>query len=122
MMPITNAAENPCSVSPPKTSSADHHQQGHQLGHQGSRQRLVDGLVDHLRDREFARVARALADAVEDDDGIVKRIADDRQDGRDRRQVESDLGHREETDHADRVVQHREDRAQRELEVKRNST
>ena len=65
--------------------------------------------------RELARGARTLAHPVEDDDGVVQRIADHREDGRDRREIEGDLRQREETHHADRIVQHGEDRAQREF-------
>ena len=60
-------------------------------------------------------VARALADSVEHDDGVVQRIADHRQNGRNRRQIEGHLRQREESDHADRIVQYGENRAEREL-------
>src|SRR5882757_7082441 len=85
----------------------ENHQQGHQLGHQGSRQRLIDGFVDDLGDGELARRAGTLAYAVENDHGIVQRIADHREDRRDGRQIKGHLGEREEPHHADRVVQHR---------------
>ena len=64
---------------------------------------------------ELARVARALADPVEHDHGVVQRIADHRENRRDRGQVEGHLREREESDHADRVVQHGENRAEREF-------
>ena len=55
-----------------------------------------------------------LADTIEHHDGIVQRIADHRQNGRDHRQIELGLGHGENADHQDRVVQHREDGAERQ--------
>ena len=60
--------------------------------------------------RHLLVVAQNLADAVEDDDGVVERVADDRQDRRDARQVEVDLGRREEADGQDGVVHQRRHR------------
>ena len=38
--------------------------------------------------RQAAVLLEVLADAVEHDDGVVQRVADDREDGRDHREVE----------------------------------
>src|SRR5450631_486305 len=95
---------------------SQNNQQGHQLGHQRSRQRLIDGFVDDLSDAEFAGSAGALANTVENDYRVVQRIADHRQNRRDRRQIKRHLAEREESDHTDRVMQHRQNRAARELE------
>ena len=58
--------------------------------------------------------SKRLADAVEHDDGVVQRVADDREDGRDHRQVERRLREREHAEHQDRVVHHGEDGAERQ--------
>ena len=86
-----------------------------QRRHDRARQRLVGGEVDDLADRHLLVFAQDLADAVEDDDRVVQRIADDGQDRRDARQVEVDLGHREEADRQDGVVDERRHRGDAEL-------
>ena len=67
---------------------------------------LVARSISSL-ERHLLVAAQDLADAVEDDDGVVQRIADDGQDRRDARQVEVDLRRREEADRQDRVVDQR---------------
>ena len=54
----------------------------------------------------------ALADTIEHHDRVVERIADHREDRRDHRQIKRRLRHGEDAEHEDRVVQHREDRAE----------
>ena len=65
-------------------------------------------------DGEAAVGLEALADTVEHHDGVVQRVADDREDRRDHRQIERRLRHGEEAEHEDRVVQHGEDGAERQ--------
>ena len=75
---------------------------------------LIDASITCSR-RALAHRHEALADPVEHDDGVVQRVADDGQDRRQRRQVERHLGHREEAEDDDRVVQRRDDGADAEL-------
>ena len=56
--------------------------------------------------------AEALADTVEHHDGVVQRIADDRKNGGDGRQVKGCLRQREDAHHQDRIMNDGEDRAQ----------
>ena len=49
------------------------------------RQRVVDRDVDDLRQRLALEPGHLLADAVVDDDGVVDRVAEDRQQHGDRR-------------------------------------
>ena len=57
-----------------------HRQEGRAGGDDGPRQRLVDGGVDHLLERVAAHLRpQVLAHPVEDDDGVVHRVAGDGQ-------------------------------------------
>ena len=60
------------------------------------------------------RAPPALADAVEDDDGVVDRQTDDRHRGRQEDAVDRLLQPGEEADHEDHVVRHREHRGDAE--------
>src|SRR5258706_3759602 len=91
-----------------------HDDERHDLGHDGSRQRLVDRLVEHGHRLEPAAPLEALTDTIEDHHGVIQRIADHREHGRHHRQVEGGMPQRESAEHQDRVVQHREDRTERE--------
>ena len=51
---------------------------------------LVDAVVDHLR-RQIGVLAANLADAVEDHDGVVDRIADQGQEGGHRGQIDLEI-------------------------------
>ena len=84
------------------------------LGHDGARQRLVDGVVERLVRRQAPVLLEVLADAVEHDDRVVQRVADDREDGRDHGEIELGLRDREHAEHQDGVVHHGEDGAQRQ--------
>ena len=65
--------------------------------------------------RQAAVLLEALADAVEHDDGVVQRVADDREDGRDHRRDRTCVCVSENNaEHEDRVVHHREDGAERQ--------
>jgi hypothetical protein len=66
---------------------------------------------------------KSLADAIEHHHRVVERVADHRQHRRHHRQVERGAGQREDAKHQYRVVQHRQDRTQRQppgMEAQRN--
>ena len=77
---------------------------------------LIDWLTTRSKRRSRSR-ARVLADAVEHDDGVVHREADDGQDGRHRRERELLVGHGEGADDDHGVVEQRDDRARAVPEV-----
>ena len=77
--------------------------------------RLVHRQVEQLLDRHLLVFAQIFAHAVVDDDGVVDRIADDGQDGRDTGQVELEPGDDVEADHHGHVVDRRDDGADAEL-------
>src|SRR5882762_8780423 len=54
----------------------EHGKESQTAGQNRSRQCLVDGLVHHVGKRFAAQQTIVLADAIEDDDGIVHRISD----------------------------------------------
>ena len=112
MMPISSASEKPLQHRAAEEQQRHHHDRGDDLGHDGARQRLVDRLVEHHVGRRAPVGLEALADTIEHHHRVVERVADDREDRRDHRQVERHLRQGEETDHQDRVMQHREDRAE----------
>ena len=114
-MPISSASEKPRSTGPPRNSSATTTME-------------VTTFVMMVRDSVWliawssttaggsaAVGLEALADAVEHDDGIVERIADDGEDGRDHGEIERRLRDRENAEHQDGVVHHGEDGAERKL-------
>ena len=63
-----------------------------QVGDQGSRQRFVEAEVGHLAERHFHVLAHIFPHSVEDDDGVVDRIARDGQQRRDDDQVHFAVG------------------------------
>ena len=83
MMPTIIVNAKPRSASPPNrySDSTDRNVVPAVMTVRG--QRLVDALVDHLFERLAAHRPQVLAHAVEDHDGVVHRVAGDRQDGRD---------------------------------------
>ena len=84
-----------------------------------ARQRLVDTAVDELVDVAAAAEVQleVLADAVEDDDGIVDRVTDDRQERRDERGVDLALCQREDREHDEDIVDEREDGGNAEAQL-----
>jgi hypothetical protein len=62
----------------------------------------------------LAHLAEVLANAVEDDDGVVQRVADDGEHGGEHGQVELDLEDREDADGEEHVVDQRGDGAEGE--------
>src|SRR5207245_2847856 len=68
----------------------NHHQPGDERGQKRAAQRLVDAVVDHLR-RQVRVLAADFADAVEDNDGVVDRVADQGEQRGHRRQVDLEV-------------------------------
>ena len=83
--------------------------------HDRARQHRVDRHVDDLGGRQFLVFAHHFADAVEHDDGLVERIADDGENRGDRGLVELELREGEEADRQQQIVHRADDRADREL-------
>jgi len=111
MMPISIASEKGRAA---EHQQGDHHDGRHDLRHDGSRERLIDRLIEHLIRREPATHVEALPDPVEDDDRVVERIADDRENRRHDRKIEGRAVEGEDTEHQDRVVDDGDDGAERE--------
>jgi hypothetical protein len=86
-------------------------------GDDGSRQRLVDAVVDHLLQRLAALGALVLADAVEDDDGVVHRVTGDGENRRDHVQRQVVVEEHQERHRDDDVVEGGDDRAEAEVEL-----
>ena len=76
-------------VAATEVENHDHDQRGHR-GQQGAGQRLVQALVDHPGGQRRV-LAPHLADPIEDDNGVIERIADDGQEGGDHRQVDLEV-------------------------------
>src|SRR5579871_5729220 len=93
----------------------DDHDQRRELRDHRPRQRLVDRAVEDLERLCLAHDREQLADAVEDDDRLVDRVAEHRQHRGQHRQIEGHAGDREHADEDERVVQRRDDRADAEL-------
>lgn len=91
------------------------HQQRGQVRDDRAQDRLVHREIDDIEDAAAALGDQVLADAVEDDDGFIVGVADQRQDGRQRCDVELDLEDRQEAQHHHRVVDQSRDCADREL-------
>ena len=69
-------------------------QQGQRNRHVGdhrTRQRLVDRRIEQIRHWQFPVPAQHFADTIVDDDSVVERIAEDRQQRRDTCEIEIDL-------------------------------
>ena len=79
------------------------------------RQHLVDRGVDHLAVGRSAHDRHVLADAVEHDHHVVERVAEDGQQRRHRGARHLPPGERVDRDRQPHVVDHREQRRQREL-------
>uniref|UniRef100_A0A0N4ZLY3 LigA n=1 Tax=Parastrongyloides trichosuri TaxID=131310 RepID=A0A0N4ZLY3_PARTI len=93
----------------------DQHDHRRQTGDDGPRQGLVDRQVDHVTQRHGLVLAQVLAQAVEHDDGVVHRIADDREQGRDQVQAELHAQGDDEAERQGHVVQQPRHRADAEL-------
>ena len=115
MTPTMSANAKSLSVGPPKISSAT-------IGSSvmnvvASDRRIVSHseTFDDRRERLAAHQRDVLAHAVEDDDRVVDRVAEYRQDRRDGRDRDLLVRDRVDADGDDDVVQHREDHRHREL-------
>ena len=116
MMPTIIANANPRSTSPPNRYSASDREERDARRDDRPAQRLVDAQVHDLVERLAAQQPRVLADAVEDDDRVVHRVADDRQHRRHDVQRQLVVEEREHREHDEDVVEGRDDRADREDE------
>ena len=99
----------------PEHQQRDQRDQQRGRGHDGARQRLVDRQVEQLGQRHLAVLLQVLADAVVDHDGVVERVADQREDRGDDVEVELHPGQREHAERQRHVVRQREQRADAEL-------
>ena len=103
-MPKSMAIEN----EQRRAAEEGQHGQGHQAGDagdQGPRQGLVDRQVDQLAQRHALVLAQVLANPVEHHHGVVHRVADDGQEGRDLGQRELEPGDCEQAEGQDDVVE-----------------
>ena len=73
-----------------------------------ARQCLVDRAIQHLVQRLGARLLQVLAHAIEDDDRIVERIADDREQRGHDRERDLQAHDREERERAEEIVERRQ--------------
>ena len=100
----------------PAPGTADR-QERHDRGHDRATERLRGADVDDLAQRLAAMTAEVLADAVVDDDRVVDRVADDREQRGDRRERDF-LAHEDvDAERDERVVDERDDAARREPQV-----
>src|ERR1019366_4469313 len=88
---------------PTKNVQRKHGQKGEAGGKNGPAQGLVDALVDDVGQGLAAQQLNIFADAIEDDDSVVHRIADQREDGGNHRQADFLVQQREEA-HGDNGV------------------
>ncbi len=105
MMPITRASEKPCSTSPPnrnRESTVKKCQAGSQYR---PAQRLIDAAVHDVGQAFAAQQLDVLANAVEDDDRVVHRVADQGENGGDDRQRYWLIDQRKRAECDDRVVE-----------------
>src|SRR5688572_2370458 len=89
-------------------------------GQYGARERVVDGAVQDAREALVLRLVQVLAHAVEDDDGVVERISDDREKGRDDEEADLDAQDGDERDGRQDVVGGRRDRGDAEAPLEPN--
>ena len=117
MMPTSIVKAKPSSTSPPKKIEREDAEERRAGGDDGPAERLVDGDVDDLRQVVAAHAAHVLAHAVEDDDGVVDRVAGDREEAGDdvERHVVAEEGQERERD--EQVVQRRRDGADRKADL-----
>nr|GFD51640.1 hypothetical protein [Tanacetum cinerariifolium] len=90
-------------------------QQGGNRRRHGAQQGLRGRDVDVLDQRCLAQQAEVLTNPVEYHDGVVERVADDREHRGQYRQVKGHLEERQDTHGHDHVVDQRDNRTDREL-------
>ena len=111
MIPQTSANEKPFSTGPPQMNRAITVRNVKPGSHDGPAQRLVHRAIHHGFQRLLARELQILADTVEDHDGIVHRVADQRQQRRDHRHGDLFIEQGEQSDGDQRIVEARDYRA-----------
>src|SRR3546814_15172690 len=84
------------------------------MGDDRAQDGLVHGQIDQIENVHAAFADEVFTDTVEDDDGFVVGVADQREDGRQRGDVELHLEHRQEAQHHQGVVDQGGDGADRE--------
>src|SRR5215471_2266082 len=84
----------------------EHGKESQAAGQDSSRKSLVDGLVDDVRERFPAQQTVILTNAIEDDDRVVHRITDQREQRRDDRQGNLEAEQREKSQRDEHVVKH----------------
>jgi hypothetical protein len=102
-------------TSGPEQQQREQRDQHRRRRHDGARKRLVDRQIEQLGQRHLAVFLQVLADAVVDDDGVVERVADQREDRGDDVEVELHAREREHAERQRHVVRQREQRADAEL-------
>src|SRR5687768_1498336 len=95
----------------------EHREERRAGGDDRPRQRLIDAEIHHLLERLAAHRPQVLADAVEDDDRVVHRIAGNRQQRGNDVQRQVVPGERQEGERDENVVQGRGNGADRERET-----
>ena len=90
------------------------------MGQDRARQRLVDRAVQGLRQRLLASLAEVFTDPIEDDDRIVQRISDDREERGYHRQRNLEMHDLEERERRQKVVRRRDDGSESKTPFKAN--
>src|SRR5579859_4151465 len=88
----------------------EHGEKGQSAGENGSRKCLVDGLIHQRSELFFTQQAAVFADAIENDDRVVHRITNQRQERRDNRQRNFEMQQREKAERDQNIVEHGENR------------
>src|SRR3984957_7321436 len=87
-----------------------------------SRKSLIDRLVNNVGKRLLAEQTIVFADAIEDDDGVIHRITNEGEQGRDDRERNFEVQNREKAQCNEHIVKHGENsgRAEDPLEAERD--
>ncbi len=116
-MPTRKVKEMSRSTPPPKRKSASAASEGRRGRHDRAREHLLDRGIDDITQRAVRVELQFLADAVEDHDRLVDRVAGDAQDGSDHGRGELMAGEHKDADGHQDVVQRGEHRADAEAEL-----
>ena len=114
-MPTISAKAKSCSVSPPKKYRREHRQQRAEAGRQRAHHDLGHRAVDDLREGRARHARDVLAHAVEHDDRVVEREAQDGEQRRDRRRRHLPAGEGVDAARDQEVVQQRDQHRHRDL-------
>ena len=115
IVPTSSANAKSCSVSPPKSSSDEHRQRRGERRRQRADDDLGHRAVDDLRERRARHARHVLPDAVEHDDRVVEREAQDGQQRRDRRRRHLPAGEGVDARGDQQVVRQRDEHRHRVL-------